>query len=225
MHLPPFDFDTGEILLIDKPIGWTSFDVVNKIRYAIKTKVGHAGTLDPAATGLLILCTGKATKRIEEFMAREKEYTGTITFGATTPSYDSETAPDQEFETGDLTPEMIIDASKQFIGEIDQLPPMYSAIKVGGKKLYELARKGKTIELSARRINVREFELFNFNLPQAEFRVVCSKGTYIRSLAHDLGKAVNNGAYLSSLRRTRIGEFKIEDAMGVPEFVKMIRGE
>jgi tRNA pseudouridine55 synthase len=224
MHSPPFDFEAGEVLLIDKPQDWTSFDVVNKIRYAVKAKTGHAGTLDPMATGLLILCTGKSTKLIEGYMAQEKEYTGTITFGASTPSYDAETEIDERFNLETLTPEKVIEAASKFVGELDQLPPIYSAIKKNGKKLYEYARKGETVVLQPRKIEIRLFELFNFNFPDVEFRVICSKGTYIRSLAHDLGKSLNNGAYLSSLRRTRIGDYKIEDSMGVLEFVEMVRG-
>lgn len=233
-----FNFIEGEVLLINKPTGWTSFDVVNKIRGAIRNylrehseesrakasriKVGHAGTLDPLATGLLIICTGKFTKRIDEFMAQEKEYTGTITFGASTASYDSETPPEQTFETSHLTKENIIKASENFIGDIQQIPPMYSAIKMDGKKLYELARKGETVEVKPRAVHIKEFELSQFELPTVSFRIVCSKGTYIRSIAHDLGKALNNGAYLSSLRRTRIGEYRIEDAMEVGGFVERV---
>ncbi len=230
-----YNFIEGEVLLIDKPNGWTSFDVVNKIRGAVKNylrehevenkdkihkiKVGHAGTLDPLATGLLIVCTGKLTKRIDEFMTQEKEYTGTITFGAITPSYDSETPSDFIYDTKDLTKEKIVEASKKFIGEIQQIPPIYSAIKQDGKKLYELARKGQTVEIKPRNVSIKEFELSDFALPKVNFRIVCSKGTYIRSIAHDLGKAINNGAYLSALRRTRIGDHKIENAYGVLEFI------
>ena len=221
-------------MLIDKPIGWTSFDVVNKIRGAIrnylrehtedknsgKIKVGHAGTLDPLATGLLIICTGKFTKRIDEFMAQEKEYTGTITFGASTPSYDSETPADFNFDIATLNKEDILKASQKFIGEIAQVPPMYSAIKQEGKKLYELARKGITVEIKPRMVTIKEFELTEIDFPHVKFRIVCSKGTYIRSIAHDLGKALKNGAHLSSLRRTRIGDYDVKDAMGVGEFVE-----
>jgi tRNA pseudouridine55 synthase len=233
-----YNFTDGEVLLIDKPMGWTSFDVVNKIRGAVrnylrehsegkddksgKIKVGHAGTLDPLATGLLIICTGKFTKRIDEFMAKEKEYTGTITFGASTPSYDSETPANFTFDTNHLTEENILEASKKFIGEIEQVPPMYSAIKQDGKKMYELARQGVTVEIKPRNVFIKEFELSGFDLPKVNFRIVCSKGTYIRSIAHDLGKALNNGAHLSALCRTRIGEYKIEEAMGVMEFVEVV---
>ncbi|MCX6190162.1 MAG: tRNA pseudouridine(55) synthase TruB [Bacteroidetes bacterium] len=234
-----FNFTEGEVLLIDKPIGWTSFDVVNKIRNAIrnflreqetpghnnsgKIKVGHAGTLDPLATGLLIVCTGKFTKRIDEFMAQEKEYTGEFTFGASTPTYDAEMPADATFACDNLSEEKIIKATESFVGTIQQIPPMYSAIKQEGKKLYELARKGVSVELKPREVFVKEFELSNFELPKVNFRIVCSKGTYIRSIAHDLGKAVDNGAYLSSLRRTRIGDHKIEDALQVMEFVERLK--
>ena len=233
-----FNFSAGEVLLIDKPIGWTSFDVVNKLRGAIrnfmrenplepgdksgKIKVGHAGTLDPLATGLLIICTGKFTKRIDEFMAQEKEYTGTFTFGATTASYDSETPVEQEFGYAHLTEGQIREAAESFSGEISQIPPMYSAIKQEGKKLYELARQGKSVEIKPRGNTIHDFQLSNFNLPTVDFKIVCSKGTYIRSIAHDMGQHLNNGAYLSSLRRTRIGNYSIEDAMSVTQFLAIL---
>jgi tRNA pseudouridine55 synthase len=223
MHPPPFDFEAGEILLIDKPQGWTSFDIVNKIRYAVKAKTGHAGTLDPLATGLLILCTGKMTRSIEKFMAQEKEYTGTLKFGASTASYDSETPAVENFDWHSLDEEKIKKAAENFKGIIMQIPPMYSAIKVDGKRMYDLARAGKTIEIKPREVEVSAFELYNFNLPEVDFRIVCSKGTYIRSIVHDLGKALYNGAYLTALRRVRIGEYKVEDAMDVLEFVNMVR--
>jgi tRNA pseudouridine55 synthase len=231
------NFISGELLLIDKPMGWSSFDVVNKIRYSIrnylkdhnesnekipKIKVGHAGTLDPLATGLLIICTGKFTKRIDEFMLQEKEYTGSIRFGASTPSYDSETPVDFHFETANLDENGIREAASHFLGAIQQIPPMYSAIKKDGKKLYELARKGETVELKPRDIYIKEFSLFDFKLPEVNFRIVCSKGTYIRSIAHDLGKAINNGAHLTSLRRTKIGDYKVEDALSVEEFINSL---
>lgn len=237
--MSPFNFVSGEVLLIDKPMGWTSFDVVNKIRGAIrhylkeqggdnalaarKLKVGHAGTLDPLATGMLIICTGKFTKKIDEYMAQEKEYTGTIQFGATTASYDSETPVEQTFSTDTLTEELIRETSKQFIGTIQQVPPMYSAIKQDGKKMYELAREGKTVEIKSREVTISAFDFTRFELPQVDFRIACSKGTYIRSIAHDLGKALNNGGYLSALRRTRIGEYKIEDAMTVDAFLALLK--
>ena len=211
------DFAKGEVLLVDKPLRWTSFDVVNKIRNALKKqygkiKVGHAGTLDPLATGLLIICTGKFTKRIDEFQAQEKEYTGTILLGATTPTLDAEMAPDKIFPTEHITPELVHEAVKKFIGEIDQMPPMFSALKVGGETAYKAAREGRELELKSRKVLIKEFEITNIDLPQVSFRVVCSKGTYIRSLARDLGTALDSGGYLTSLCRTRIGDFKIADA-------------
>ncbi|GEM52442.1 tRNA pseudouridine(55) synthase TruB [Empedobacter brevis] len=209
----------GHVFLIDKPLDWTSFDVVNKIRWNIrkaydlkKIKVGHAGTLDPKATGLLLVCTGKWTKRIDEFQAQEKTYTGTIKLGVTTPTYDLESEEDQTFPTAHLTEEIIQEATNQFIGEIDQFPPMHSAIKVDGKRLYELARDGQEIERKARRITIHDFKITKINLPFVDFEVNCSKGTYIRSLAYDFGKAVNSGGYLTALRRTKIGNFDVIDA-------------
>ncbi len=235
----PFNFIEGEVLLIDKPMGWTSFDVVNKIRGAIrnylrehakegsipsgKIKVGHAGTLDPLATGLLIVCTGKLTKKIEEFMAKEKEYTGTFTFGASTATYDAETLPENSFPTDTLSKERILEASLNFVGNIQQIPPMYSAIKQDGKRMYELARQGISVEIKPRDVFIKEFELTDFEIPKVNFRIVCSKGTYIRSIANDLGVSLNNGAFLSTLRRTRIGEHKIENALGVLEFVERLK--
>ncbi len=206
----------GHVFLIDKPMDWTSFDVVNKIRWNIrksydlkKIKVGHAGTLDPKATGLLLVCTGKLTKRIDEFQAQEKTYTGTIKLGVTTPTYDLESEEDQTFPTEHLTEEIINEATKQFIGEIEQFPPMHSAIKVDGKRLYELAREGQEIERKARKITIHDFKITKIDLPFVDFEVNCSKGTYIRSLAFDFGKAVNSGGYLTALRRTKIGDFDI----------------
>ncbi len=206
----------GHVFLIDKPMDWTSFDVVNKIRWNIrksydlkKIKVGHAGTLDPKATGLLLVCTGKLTKRIDEFQAQEKTYTGTIKLGVTTPTYDLESEEDQTFPTEHLTEEIINEATKQFIGEIEQFPPMHSAIKVDGKRLYELAREGQEIERKAREITIHDFKITKIDLPFVDFEVNCSKGTYIRSLAFDFGKAVNSGGYLTALRRTKIGDFDI----------------
>ena len=206
----------GHVILIDKPMDWTSLDVVNKIRWNIrksydlkKIKVGHAGTLDPKATGLLLVCTGKLTKRIDEFQAQEKTYTGTIKLGVTTPTYDLESEEDQTFPTEHLTEEIINEATKQFIGEIEQFPPMHSAIKVDGKRLYELAREGQEIERKAREITIHDFKITKIDLPFVDFEVNCSKGTYIRSLAFDFGKAVNSGGYLTALRRTKIGDFDI----------------
>lgn len=220
------DFKEGQVILIDKPLNWTSFQVVNKIRWHIRTKfrikkikVGHAGTLDPLATGLLILCTGSFTKKIETYQAQEKEYTGEITLGATTPSYDLETEIDKIFSTNHISEELIYETSKQFIGEINQKPPIFSAIKKEGKRLYDLARAGETTEIKARKILISEFEITKITMPKVEFRVVCSKGTYIRSLAYDFGLALNSGAHLSKLRRTKIGNFKVEDGITIDEFI------
>ena len=213
------------MLLIDKPLDWTSFDVVRKIRNTIKIKkVGHAGTLDPLATGLLIVCTGKFTKRINEYMAQEKEYTGTITLGATTPTYDLESEP-QDFKSVDgITEEMIREKTAQFTGEIQQVPPIHSAIKQKGKPVYLLARKGIDVILESRTLTIHEFEITKIEMPVVSFKVVCSTGTYIRSLANDFGAALGCGGYLSSLRRTRIGEFSANDAMSVDEFVDQVVG-
>jgi tRNA pseudouridine55 synthase len=211
-------FEEGQVLLINKPLEWTSFDVVRKIRWLIKIKkVGHAGTLDPLATGLLILCTGKFTKRINEYMAQEKEYTGTFTLGATTPTYDLESEPQDFKDYSTVTTAQLQAIAQQFTGEILQVPPMHSAIKKDGKRVYELARKGETIELEPRRIVIKEFEFTAIELPVLQFRVVCSTGTYIRSLANDVGRAAGCGAYLSSLCRTRIGSFMVDKAMGMQE--------
>lgn len=209
------------MFLIDKDLHWTSFDVVNKIRRTMRIKkVGHAGTLDPLATGLVIVCAGKATKQIDSFMTAEKEYTGSFRLGETRPSHDLETEPDAFFPYSDITKEDILDTAIRFTGSQMQLPPMFSALKVDGKKLYELARKGKEAERKPRAINISEFEITGINLPEIQFRVVVSKGTYIRSLAYDFGKALGSGACLSSLRRTRIGEWKISDARTVSEWLE-----
>jgi tRNA pseudouridine55 synthase len=221
-----FDFAAGELLLVDKPVGWTSFDVVGKLRNSfkpLKLKVGHAGTLDPLATGLLIICTGKMTKQIDTFQAEEKEYTGTMVLGATTPSYDMETEPDTKFDISHITEEQIKAACEQFTGDIQQYPPAHSAIKIDGERLYEKARRGEDVELRLRNVTISEFEITRIELPEVDFRVVCSKGTYIRSLVHDFGKALNNGAYLSNLRRTRSGNYKVSDAWEVTELVSLIR--
>ena len=214
-----FNFEDGEVILIDKPIDWTSFDTVNFIRALIKRfykipklKVGHAGTLDPLATGLLILCTGKKTKQIEEYQAKIKTYTGTILLGQTTPTFDLESEPDQTFSTEGITTEQIEDARMKFIGDIKQYPPKYSAIKIKGKRAFDYARSDEEIELKARDIHIEDFKLNTKRFPELDFEVTCSKGTYIRSLANDLGKELGNGACLKSLRRTRIGDFKVEDA-------------
>jgi len=220
------DFAEGQLLLVNKPYKWTSFDVVGKLRNAfkpLKLKVGHAGTLDPLATGLLIICTGKMTKQIDTFQAQEKEYTGTMILGATTPSYDMETEPDQKFGIGQVTDEQIKNACGQFIGDIQQYPPAHSAVKIDGERLYEKARRGEEVERRLRSVTINEFEITAIALPEINFRVVCSKGTYIRSLVNDFGKALNNGAYLSKLRRTRSGNYKIEDAREIMELVTTIR--
>lgn len=212
--------EEGRVLLINKPREWTSFDVVNKLRYKLKIKkIGHAGTLDPLATGLLIICTGKMTKRIEEFMGMEKEYTGAFTLGSTTPSHDLETAVVKVTDVDHVTEKMIHDAALQFKGTISQVPPAHSAIKVGGKRSYELARKGKETELKPREVEVKEFEITGINLPDVHFRIVCSKGTYIRSLARDFGEQLKTGAYLSALCRTRIGSFYLKDALQIDEVI------
>jgi tRNA pseudouridine55 synthase len=206
--------DEGRILLIDKPFEWTSFDVVNKLRYKLKLKkIGHAGTLDPLATGLLILCTGKMTKRIEEFMGMEKEYTGKFILGQTTPSHDLETAVTEAKDVSGLTRSAIEEAAISFLGNINQLPPQHSAIRIGGKRAYEFARKGKEIELQPRSVEIKAFDITNFNLPEVSFRIVCSKGTYIRSIARDFGNALGVGAYLTHLCRTRIGPYRLADAL------------
>ncbi|TWR28385.1 tRNA pseudouridine(55) synthase TruB [Mucilaginibacter achroorhodeus] len=219
------NFADGKLLLVNKPYKWTSFDVVGKIRNSfkpLKLKVGHAGTLDPLATGLLIICTGKMTKQIDTFQAEEKEYTGTMVLGSTTPTYDLESEPEKLFEVDHITHEQIYAACAQFMGEIQQYPPAHSAIKVDGERLYEKARRGEEVELKARTVTINEFEITRIELPEVDFRVVCSKGTYIRSLVNDFGKALNNGAYMSRLRRTRSGNFRIEDAYEVMELVGKI---
>jgi len=217
-------FEEGKVLLINKPIKWTSFDAVRKIRNLIKIKkVGHAGTLDPLATGLLIVCTGKFTKRINEFMSQEKEYTGSFTLGATTATYDLESEPQNFKDISFLTNEKIKEATHDFTGEIMQVPPAHSAIKVDGKRVYELARKGLDVKLEPRKLHIKEFEITDISLPLVFFRVVCSTGTYIRSLANDFGEKLNCGAYLSSLCRTRIGEFHIDKAITIEDFEKEIK--
>jgi tRNA pseudouridine55 synthase len=219
-------FEEGQVLLINKPYDWTSFDVVRKIRGMIRIKkVGHAGTLDPLATGLLILCTGKYTKRINEYMAQEKEYTGTFVLGATTPTYDLESIPENFSDYSSITLEKIQAVTKQFTGTIDQVPPMHSAIKKDGVRVYELARRGETIELQPRKITIGDFEITAIQLPEVHFRVVCSTGTYIRSLANDVGKALGCGAYLGSLCRTRIGQFTLKESMTIEEAGKYIEDQ
>jgi len=226
------DYKEGQLIFIDKPLGWTSFQVVNKVRWLIKQhfklkkiKVGHAGTLDPLASGLLILCIGKFTKEIDSYQAQEKEYTGTITLGGTTPSYDLETEIDTSFDISGITSEAIKNATSQFIGEIQQQPPIFSALKKDGKRLYEYARAGEEVEIPKRTITISEFEITQIELPNVGFRVVCSKGTYIRSLAHDFGKALNNGAHLSALRRTKIGSYSVDAAISIEAFEEKINEE
>ncbi len=202
------------LLLVDKPLGWTSFDVVNKLRYRLKIKkIGHAGTLDPLATGLLILCTGKMTKRIDEYQAQEKEYTGKFIIGQTTPSHDLETTVTETLDISSISDERLHQAAKKFTGVIQQIPPLHSAIKVDGKRAYTLARKGKDVELKPREVTVSQFEITLIKKPEVWFRIVCTKGTYIRSIARDFGNELGVGAYLAELCRTRIGEFKLEDAL------------
>ena len=221
------NFKNGQVLLIDKPLTWTSFQVVNKIRWHIrktfnikKIKVGHAGTLDPLATGLLIICTGKFTKKINEYQAQTKEYIGTFTFGATTPSYDLETEINQTFPTEHLTEELIHKTTTAFIGEIFQKPPVFSAIRKNGKRLYELARAGETTEIKPRQVTIHEFKITKIDLPKIDFKIICSKGTYIRSIAYDFGKALNSGAHLTVLRRTKIGDYSINNAVEPLVFVE-----
>lgn len=217
-------FDAGRVLLIDKPLEWTSFDVVRKVRYLTKTKkVGHAGTLDPLATGLLIVCTGKFTKKINEYMAQEKEYTGSITLGATTPTYDLESEPQDFVPVTHITKEQIQDALHVFTGPILQTPPIHSAIKKEGKRVYELARKGIDVKLEPRPVTISAFEITQIEMPVVHFRVVCSTGTYIRSLAHDFGKELGCGGYLSSLCRTRIGTFLLKDAFNIVDLEAWIK--
>lgn len=210
--------DNDRVLLINKPFGWTSFDVVNKLRYRLKIKkIGHAGTLDPLATGLLIICSGKMTKRIEEFMGLEKEYTGKFVLGKSTPSHDLETEVSEERDTSFLTADEIRGATHALTGNISQLPPIHSAIRVGGKRAYQFARKGQEIDLKHREVEVTEFEITAIAVPEVSFRIVCSKGTYIRSIARDFGNALSVGAYLTDLCRTRIGNFKLEDALNIDD--------
>lgn len=226
------EFKEGQILLFDKPLNWTSFQVVNKVRWLIrkhygikKIKVGHAGTLDPLATGLLLICTGKFTKKINEFMGQNKEYTGCITLGATTPSYDLETEIDQEFSTTHISEEQIHQVAASFVGEIAQLPPVFSALKKDGKRLYEYARNKEEVKVNPRKVQILEFEITKIEMPNVYFRVACNKGTYIRSLAYDFGKALESGAHLSALQRTRIGDFSIENAFELSNFATPYQGK
>lgn len=220
------DFLTGQVILVDKPLQWSSFQAVNKLKYLLKRrfdlpkkfKIGHAGTLDPLASGLLIVCTGKFTKQITDIQAKAKEYTGTFCIGATTPSYDLETEIDAQFDIDHISEQTIEAARLQFLGEIDQIPPVFSAIKKDGKRLYEHARAGEMVEIASRKTTIYEFEFTRIALPELDFRVVCSKGTYIRSLAYDFGKALSSGAHLTSLRRTKIGAYAVENALTIPDF-------
>lgn len=223
------DYLAGQMVLIDKPLGWSSFDVVKKIKHLIskkynlkKLKVGHAGTLDPLATGLLIVCTGKFTKRISEIQGQEKTYTGTITLGGTTPSYDLETEVDNDYKTSHITKELIHQTTKQFIGEIDQKPPIFSALKKGGERLYEKARRGEEIIIESRKIFVREFNIISIENLTVAFEIKCSKGTYIRSIANDFGTALNSGGYLSSLCRTAIGDYQLSKGIDIESFEKLL---
>ena len=225
-----FQFQEGEVLLVNKPIHWTSFQLVNKLRWLVKTKlkvkkikVGHAGTLDPLATGLMIICTGKKTKEINQYQAAEKEYIATIKLGATTPSYDGEEAENYFYGKQHINEDLIQKTILTFLGDIQQYPPIFSAIKVGGKKLYESARKGKEVELKPRNISIKELEILEINMPYIRLRVTCSKGTYIRSLAYDIGKSLNSGAWLSKLERTKIGEYTLENAIDIQDFENMMK--
>ncbi len=226
------DFLEGQLLLIDKPLGWSSFQAVNKLKWSIrkkfelkKIKIGHAGTLDPLATGLLLICTGKFTKKIPELQGQEKEYTGTITLGATTPSYDLETEIDATFPTEHISERSIQKAVRGLTGEIEQAPPIFSALKKDGKRLYQYAREGKTVEIKKRKVSIYEFEITEINMPLLKFRIACGKGTYIRSLAHDLGLALGSGGHLSELRRTKIGVFNVNNAQDPNEFGEKLLGE
>lgn len=226
-EIETFDFQKGEVLIFDKPLDWTSFDLVHKVRYIIcrklnikKLKVGHAGTLDPKATGILVLCTGKATSKIETLQADEKEYVATLKLGATTPSYDLESAENEQFEISHITKELLIEVLKKFTGTIEQTPPVFSAIKIGGKRAYEYARKGIEIEIKSKTLEVKEIEVVDFSLPEVKLRIVCGKGTYIRALARDIGKELQSGAYLTGLRRTRVGDYDLDHAINLADFLK-----
>ncbi|MCL4163152.1 UNVERIFIED_CONTAM: hypothetical protein GTU68_046047 [Idotea baltica] len=226
------DYQSGQILLIDKPLNWTSFQVVNKLRWEIrqalkikKIKVGHAGTLDPLATGLLIICTGKMTKQIDTFQGQIKEYSGTFVLGSSTPSFDLETEINKTYPTNHITNDLIHKTTEQFIGEIQQFPPVFSALKKDGKRLYEYARSGEAVDIKSRTVNISEFEITKIDDLNIGFRVVCSKGTYIRSLANDFGQALKSGAHLSVLRRTKIGNFSVNDSVSIETFIKNIASE
>ena len=229
--MTPEEYLDGQVLLIDKPLKWSSFQAVNKLKYLLinkvglpkKFKIGHAGTLDPLATGLLLICTGKFTKRISELQGQAKEYTGTFYIGATTPSYDLETEINQTFPTEHIDEVLIQETVKQFLGEIDQKPPIFSAIKKDGVRLYEHARAGESIEIESRKTTIHEFEITRIALPEIDFRVVCSKGTYIRSLAYDFGKAMNSGSHLTVLRRTKIGDYDVKNAIDITLFEESLQ--
>ena len=217
-------FVSGTLLLIDKPLEWTSFDVVKKVRNLIKKKLqikkikgGHSGTLDPLATGLLIVCTGEFTKRIEEIQGQEKTYTGQFTLGATTPSFDRETKVNHTFNTALITKQLLEETTKQFVGEITQIPPIFSALKKDGKRLYDFARENEEVEIKERKVMVHSFEITDINFPEVNFKISCAKGTYIRSIANDFGRALNSGAYLSKLCRTKIGKYNLKDAFSLNE--------
>jgi len=223
------DYLKGQVILIDKPLKWSSFQAVNAVKWAIrkryqlkKIKVGHAGTLDPLASGLLLICVGKFTKRIHEFQEMSKVYEGTITLGSSTPSYDLETEIDNVYPTDHITRELIHNTRTSFLGKIAQKPPVFSALKKDGKRMYEYAREGKELEIKARFVEILEFEILEINMPDIHFRIQCSKGTYIRSIAHDFGKALNSGGYLSSLRRTKIGEYNVDNAVTPANFKEML---
>ena len=225
-EIQALDFQKGEILVFDKPLDWTSFDQVHKVRYIIckklnikKLKVGHAGTLDPKATGILILCTGKATSKIESLQADEKEYVATLKFGATTPSFDLESAEDGYYRTDHISKELLTEVLKNFVGTIMQVPPEYSAVKINGKRAYEYARKGIVVEIKSKVLEIKEIEVLSFDLPEVILRIVCGKGTYIRALARDIGEAVHSGAYLTGLRRTRVGNYNLNQAIGLSDFL------
>lgn len=227
-----YDFKAGALLLVNKPKTWTSFDVVNKIRYKLKRvlgvkkiKVGHSGTLDPMATGLLIICTGKFTKKLNELQGLTKSYSGTIKLGATTPSYDAEEKEDQIFQTSHITPELIEFTRRQFVGTIEQIPPMFSAIKVDGQPLYNKARKGEMIEVKPRAVEISDFTITHVNMPFIDFEVSCSKGTYIRSLAYDFGKALDSGGYLTELKRTAVGEYQLKEAWNLDDLITHIEDD
>ncbi len=226
-EIEAFDFQNGEVLVFDKPLDWTSFDLVHKVRYIIckklkikKLKVGHAGTLDPKATGILILCTGKATSKIETLQADEKEYVATLKLGATTPSYDLESAENRQFDTSHISKDLLVEVLQKFVGTIMQVPPEYSAVKIEGKRAYEYARKGIAVEIKPKILEIKEIEVLSFALPEVKLRIVCGKGTYIRALARDIGEALLSGAYLTGLRRTRVGGFDLNQAINLTDFLK-----